>query len=170
MMVSKSKPTLFLLACTFLAFSSVVVDAFQASSPWSDAAARTTKRRSMRTVVGRTVPRAPAPGCSSATRSSSSSEGNTEQASGGAAAGGGAGDNKAMQFLKKMGKVGGAANRDFRYAIGVDEGTSGKSAGSGGGMQKTKAAFGSCVQTGVVDDMSEDFPQTSSGTRWSGFT
>ena len=123
----------------------------------------------MRTMVRRTVPHAPEPVRTSATRSSSSSsEGNNEQASGGAAAG--AGDNKAMQFLKKMGKVGGAANRDFRYAIGVDEGTSGKSAGSGGGMQKAKAAFGSCVQTGVVDDMSEDFPQTSSGTRWSGFT
>lgn len=40
------------------------------------------------------------------------------------------GDNKAMKFLKKIGKVGGAANRDFRHAIGVDEGPSGKSAGS----------------------------------------
>lgn len=40
-------------------------------------------------------------------------------------------NNKAMSFLKKIGKVGGAANRDFRYAIGVDEGPSGKSAGNG---------------------------------------
>ena len=40
-------------------------------------------------------------------------------------------NNKAMNFLKKIGKVGGAANRDFRYAIGVDEGPSGKSAGNG---------------------------------------
>ena len=79
------------------------------------------------------------------------------------------GDNKAMQFLKKIGKVGGAANRDFRYAIGVDEGLAGKSAGDRG-LKKTKAAFRSCVETGVVDDMSEAFPQTSSGTRWSGFT
>lgn len=39
--------------------------------------------------------------------------------------------NSAMDFLKKIGKVGGAANRDFRYAIGVDEGPSGKSAGNG---------------------------------------
>jgi hypothetical protein len=46
-------------------------------------------------------------------------------------AGTGDGDNKAMQFLKKIGKVGGAANRDFRYALGVDEGPSGKSAGGG---------------------------------------
>jgi len=75
-----------------------------------------------------------------------------------------------MQFLKSIGKVGGAANRDFRYAIGVDEGPSGKSAGNRGGLQKAKAAFRSCVATGVVDDMSESFPQTSCGTRWSGFT
>lgn len=74
-----------------------------------------------------------------------------------------------MKFLKKIGKVGGAANRDFRYAIGVDEGLAGKSAGDGG-LKKTKEAFRSCVETGVVDDMSEAFPQTSSGTRWSGFT
>lgn len=82
------------------------------------------------------------------------------------------GDNKAMQFLKKMGKVGGAANRDFRYAIGVDEGPAGKSSGgrSGGGLKKAKAAFKSCVDTGVIDDMSEVFPTTCSGTRWSGFT
>jgi hypothetical protein len=36
-------------------------------------------------------------------------------------------ENKAMSFLKKIGKVGGAANRDFRFAIGVDEGSAGKS-------------------------------------------
>jgi hypothetical protein len=40
-------------------------------------------------------------------------------------------DNKAMAFLKEIGKVGREANRDFRYAIGVDEGSSGKSAGNG---------------------------------------
>jgi len=40
-------------------------------------------------------------------------------------------DNKAMKFLKKIGKVGGAANRDFRYAIGPDEGSSGKTSGEG---------------------------------------
>jgi hypothetical protein len=36
-------------------------------------------------------------------------------------------ENKAMAFLKKIGKVGGSASRDFRFAIGVDEGASGKS-------------------------------------------
>lgn len=81
------------------------------------------------------------------------------------------GDNKAMQFLKQIGKVGGTANRDFRYAMGVDEGPSGKSAGRrGGGLHKVKEAFRSCVESGIVDDMSEAFPETSSGTRWSGFT
>ena len=35
-------------------------------------------------------------------------------------------DNKAMSFLKRIGKVGGAANRDFRFAVGVDEGPAGK--------------------------------------------
>lgn len=34
--------------------------------------------------------------------------------------------NKAMKFLKKIGRVGGAANKDFRYAIGIDEGPSSK--------------------------------------------
>ena len=38
-------------------------------------------------------------------------------------------DNKAMAFLKKIGKVGGAANKDFRYAIGIDEGPAGKTHG-----------------------------------------
>jgi hypothetical protein len=38
-------------------------------------------------------------------------------------------DNKAMAFLKKIGKVGGEANKDFRYAIGIDEGV-GKTQGS----------------------------------------
>lgn len=40
-------------------------------------------------------------------------------------------DNKAMAFLKKMGKVGGSANRDLRFAIGVDEGPSGKTISDG---------------------------------------
>lgn len=34
------------------------------------------------------------------------------------------GDNKAMAFLRKMGKVGG--NKDFRFGVGADEGPSGK--------------------------------------------
>lgn len=35
-------------------------------------------------------------------------------------------DNRAMAFLKKIGKVGGTANKDFRFAIGIDEGPAGK--------------------------------------------
>jgi hypothetical protein len=31
-------------------------------------------------------------------------------------------DNKAMAFLRKVGKVGGDANQDYTYAVGVDEG------------------------------------------------
>lgn len=39
-------------------------------------------------------------------------------------------DNKAMSFLKKIGKIGGAANKDFALAVGIDEG-GGKSSASG---------------------------------------
>lgn len=39
-------------------------------------------------------------------------------------------DNKAMAFLRKIGKVGGTT--DFKNAIGVDEGTAGKAAGKWG--------------------------------------
>lgn len=35
------------------------------------------------------------------------------------------GDNKAMSFLRKMGRVGGAANMDFANAMGLDESPSG---------------------------------------------
>jgi hypothetical protein len=40
-------------------------------------------------------------------------------------------DNRAMLFLKKIGKVGGSANRDFRLAIGFDEGPGGKAVEDG---------------------------------------
>lgn len=40
-------------------------------------------------------------------------------------------ENKAMLFLKKIGKVGGNSNRDFRLAIGFDEGPGGKAVGDG---------------------------------------
>jgi hypothetical protein len=38
--------------------------------------------------------------------------------------------NKAMDFLMRMGKVGGNANKDYRFALGVDEGPSGKAMSS----------------------------------------
>ena len=37
-------------------------------------------------------------------------------------------------------------------------------------MKKSKAAYRSCTETGVIDDMSETFPATSSGTEWGGYT
>lgn len=37
-------------------------------------------------------------------------------------------------------------------------------------MTKSKSAYDSCIQTGIIDDMTEPFPTTSSGTQWSGFT
>lgn len=37
-------------------------------------------------------------------------------------------------------------------------------------MRKSKASFKRCTESGVVDDMSETFPTTSSGTEWSAFS
>eukprot|EP00529_Nitzschia_sp_RCC80_P021956 CAMPEP_0113493830 /NCGR_PEP_ID=MMETSP0014_2-20120614/28796_1 /TAXON_ID=2857 /ORGANISM="Nitzschia sp." /LENGTH=384 /DNA_ID=CAMNT_0000387709 /DNA_START=40 /DNA_END=1194 /DNA_ORIENTATION=- /assembly_acc=CAM_ASM_000159 len=92
------------------------------------------------------------------------------------------GDNSAMAFLRKIGKVGGPPI-DFTNAVGADEGSGGKSSGgtpigtdhhhhdhSTGGMRKSKAAYKSCVDSGIIDDMSETFPTTSSGTQWAGIT
>lgn len=44
------------------------------------------------------------------------------------------GDNKAMAFLRKIGKVGGG--QDFKNALGVDEGPSGKHSSKGGKVSK----------------------------------
>ena len=76
-------------------------------------------------------------------------------------------DNKAMAFLRKMGRVGG--NKDFVNAVGSDEGPAGKASGPSL-MTKAPAAFQSCVDSGTIDDMSENFPYTSCGTTWRGFT
>lgn len=38
------------------------------------------------------------------------------------------------------------------------------------GLKKARAAFKSCADTGIIDNMDETFPSTSSGTQWSGFT
>jgi hypothetical protein len=82
-------------------------------------------------------------------------------------------DNKAMTFLRKMGKVGGE-KIDFTNAIGVDEGSGGKKTGSkwgrSGAIRKAKSAYQSCVVSGMIDDLSEAFPITSSGTQWAGVT
>lgn len=80
-------------------------------------------------------------------------------------------ENKAMAFLRKIGKVGGAANQDFMNSVGVDEGPAGKTSGGGTKhMRKAKSAYEECTKSGVVDDMTETFPFTSSGTEWAGFT
>jgi hypothetical protein len=42
--------------------------------------------------------------------------------------------NKAMEFLKRIGKVGGSANKEYIFAMGVDEGPSGKALGSRGSV------------------------------------
>jgi hypothetical protein len=75
-----------------------------------------------------------------------------------------------MDFLKKVGKVGGAANKDFRFAIGIDEGPSTKATQDPTKVRKSKDAFRPCTESGVIDNMTEDFPVTSSGTQWNGFT
>lgn len=37
-------------------------------------------------------------------------------------------------------------------------------------VQKSVDAYKLCTETGIIDDMSESFPMSSSGTEWSGFT
>ena len=86
------------------------------------------------------------------------------------------GDNKAMAFLKKIGKVGGT-KVDFTNALGVDEGSGGAKISSSAGkwdhdlaVKKARHAYRSCVDSGMIDDLSESFPITSSGTQWAGVT
>jgi hypothetical protein len=86
------------------------------------------------------------------------------------------GDNKAMSFLKKIGKVG--TKVDFTHALGVDEGSGGEKVSSSLdgkcehdiAIRKANHAYKSCVESGMIDDLSEAFPITSSGTRWAGVT
>ena len=87
-----------------------------------------------------------------------------------------ANDNKAMAFLKKIGKVGGA-KVDFANAIGVDEGSGGAKISSNTekwnheiAIRKARHAYSSCVDSGTIDDLSETFPMTCSGTQWRGVT
>ena len=85
-------------------------------------------------------------------------------------------DNKAMAFLRKIGKVGGT-KVDFTNAIGVDEGSGGAKISSNAGkcdhdiaVKKAKHAYRSCTDSGTIDDLSEAFPITCSGTQWAGVT
>jgi len=80
-----------------------------------------------------------------------------------------------MAFLRKVGRVGGAANMDFADAMGLDESPSGgtKTSHHEHGFQnvrKSKASYVSCAASGVIDDMSDPFPFTSSGSQWQGIT
>jgi len=64
---------------------------------------------------------------------------------------------------------------DFANAMGLDESPSGgtKSSYHEGGfknVRKSKAAYTSCTTSGIIDDMSEPFPFTSSGSQWVGIT
>jgi len=80
-----------------------------------------------------------------------------------------------MAFLRKVGRVGGAANMDFANAMGLDESPSGGSKSSYHedgfkNVRKSKASYIPCTTSGVIDDMSEPFPFTSSGSQWEGKT
>ena len=77
-------------------------------------------------------------------------------------------DNQAMSFLRRKGLVGGT--KDFTNAIGIDEGPAGKNGPAGRMVRKASNSYKSCVESGVIDDISEAFPSTSSGTEWSGFS
>jgi hypothetical protein len=76
-------------------------------------------------------------------------------------------DNRAMSFLRSKGLVGG--NKDYTNVLGIDEGPAGKAGGSAK-LRKAKAAYQSCVVSGVIDDFSNEFPLTSFGSEWSGFS
>ena len=81
-------------------------------------------------------------------------------------------DNKAMAFLRKKGRVGGSTAQDFINAMGVDEGPAGgkNAASMHRDMRKSRGAYKECSETGIIDDLSETFPFTSSGNEWSGIT
>jgi len=76
-------------------------------------------------------------------------------------------DNKAMAFLRKVGKVGG--NKDFTNAVGSDEGAGMAAPPSAQSpLRKALDAYQECTVSGVIDDVTQIFPLTSSGTEWRG--
>jgi len=81
-------------------------------------------------------------------------------------------DNNAMAFLRQKGRVGGSTAQDFINAMGVDEGPAGgkNAASMHRNMRKGRGAYKECSETGIIDDLSETFPFTSSGNEWSGIT
>jgi len=86
-----------------------------------------------------------------------------------------------MQFLKKIGKVGGAANKSFVNAVGSDEGSTGRQPAAargknqpeseiGAGIQKSKLAYIECTKSGIIDDLTQPFPVTTCGREWRGIS
>lgn len=64
---------------------------------------------------------------------------------------------------------------DFANAMGLDESPSGGSKSSYHedgfkNVRKSKASYIPCTTSGVIDDMSDPFPFTSSGSQWQGIT
>ena len=89
---------------------------------------------------------------------------------------------KTMDFLKRIGKVGNAVT-DTECLIGVDEGnaggctssttsttSTGKNVNVPEKQQVLPSHFRSCVDTGIIDDMTNEFPYTNTGSRWGVFT
>ena len=76
---------------------------------------------------------------------------------------------KTMDFLRRIGKVGNTV-ADTECLIGVDEGNAGGCASSTKPLEKQRPIFRSCIETGVIDDMSNEFPFTNTGSRWGIFT
>ena len=90
---------------------------------------------------------------------------------------------KTMDFLKRIGKVGNTVT-DTECLIGVDEGNAGGCTSSTttstttstgrnikpSEMQQVSSHFRSCVDTGTIDDLTYEFPYTSTGSRWGVFT
>ena len=69
-----------------------------------------------------------------------------------------------LAFLRMKGRVGGNI---LQPILGVDEGTAGGVKRSAS-IRKSRESFISCEKSGVIDNMSEPFPVTSSGTEWKG--
>jgi hypothetical protein len=106
-----------------------------------------------------------------ATASSSNNNSNSKKAS----------PQKTMDFLKRIGKVGNTV-ADTECLIGVDEGNAGGCTTATGknlqileerqetSLTMRTATYRSCIETGIIDDMTNEFPCTNTGTRWDVFT
>jgi hypothetical protein len=74
---------------------------------------------------------------------------------------------KAMDFLKKIGKGTGGWSAD--NGLGIDEGS--EATRHSRTLHKVSEAYAACTDdTGIIDDMTEAFPTTRCGTGWGTFT